>query len=273
MAKKGERGLRQDDAGVWWHHFGDGRRMRAKKFACARCGTTFWSWRAKRFCSGLCQHVPNAEWIPANQVCAFCGQSFSGKTSQRFCSHECAARSMHAGRTVTTPETDAMDLVNGNNPRYNRDENGQWWYLAGARGDRTRAYVRRCPRCQRPFLYSIFHSKGEHCSKSCGLRALYDAHPGKRKGEKSPAWRGGKQMRRGYVWTWCPDHPSRSNTAKAYVLEHRLVMEKHLGRYLTRDEHVHHINGIRDDNRIENLELWTHAHPSGIRVRDMEREP
>src|SRR5215216_5161000 len=69
-------------------------------------------------------------------------------------------------------------------------------------------------------------------------------------------WKGGiSKHSEGYRLIWMPDHPRANH--QGYVPEHRLVMEQYLGRYLKPHEEVHHINGIKDDNRIENLQLVT----------------
>lgn len=72
-------------------------------------------------------------------------------------------------------------------------------------------------------------------------------------GSKNYFWKGGRTKNAmGYIRIYSPNHPSSLHN---YVLEHRLIMEKIIGRYLTRNEIVHHKNGIKDDNRPENLHL------------------
>lgn len=81
------------------------------------------------------------------------------------------------------------------------------------------------------------------------------------RGTNNPNWRGGRTRRQdGYVLIHSPNHPFANN---GYVLEHRLVIEKILGRYLASGELVHHRNGVKDDNRPENLELLVHANHYG----------
>lgn len=72
-------------------------------------------------------------------------------------------------------------------------------------------------------------------------------------------WKNGEIKQNGYVVVYSPNHPNANSQGKGYVKRSRLVMEKILGRYLTNNEVVHHINGIRDDDRPENLVVTTHS--------------
>lgn len=79
-------------------------------------------------------------------------------------------------------------------------------------------------------------------------------------GRNNPGWRefGSKKIlgKDGYIWVKvAPDNPFYSMSFANQIAEHRLVMAQHLGRCLLKGEHVHHKNGVRTDNRLENLEL------------------
>lgn len=104
--------------------------------------------------------------------------------------------------------------------------------------------------------------------KSESQKAAYKRkYPNGRFGKDHPGWKGGRTTSPGgYVWIYMPEHHRASN---GRVFEHILVAEEKLGRKVTRDEVVHHINHVKTDNRPENLEVVGR----GEHVRNHFNEP
>ena len=140
--------------------------------------------------------------------------------------------------------------------------------------NRNQPVVFKCLSCKKPYELPIWKTrlKGKPDRKFCSHECKHDYWGLVGRADKRRI--NGKRhvTGAGYIYVCQPDHPSVKGKSYKYVAEHRLVMEKKLGRYLVKGENVHHINCIKSDNRPENLELWITGQPNGQRVSDLIKE-
>lgn len=117
--------------------------------------------------------------------------------------------------------------------------------------------IKKCLSCGKGFkTYPC--RVGKFCSYSCNNKmkpgTFRKGHNGL-KGEAHGNWKGGVIRNScGYIWVYSPSHPFKD--IRGYVLQHRLIVEKRIKRYLAPTEVVHHINRKRSDNRSLNLRLY-----------------
>ena len=76
-------------------------------------------------------------------------------------------------------------------------------------------------------------------------------------GKNKAKWKGGETTCNGYVYIYSPLHPNKNKMGKGYVKRARLVMEKTIGRFLSKDEIVHHVDGNRSNDSLSNLTITT----------------
>lgn len=135
-----------------------------------------------------------------------------------------------------------------------------------------------CKKCKRKYAASSRHKlcprcRGRQYRKPCDICGGLKQRKSKvcqkcyLQGKQYPYSQKKHVSKDGYLYVYYKAHPYADKSGR--VLEHRLVFEQKLGRYLLPLESVHHKNGVRNDNRIENLELWSKVQPTGARVENL----
>lgn len=210
---------------------------RRPKALCEQCGKEFIQQKnIVRFCSRECAYTSLTLTENLKRPCPVCQKVFKPRTGQKTCSHACGQN-----LEQRTPKT----CLICKKLFFNRKHPEATMCSRECRGiSRRKERPTNCERCGKslPFRWRDY---SRFCSNECRRKPIGTLY----------------KTNQGYLYI---------RTEKGKALQHRVVMEQSLERPLRNDEFVHHKNGNRADNRLENLELWTSPRRQlkGFRVND-----
>ena len=209
--------------------------------------------------------------------CSFCGKEFEvivgNPKNRQWCSTQCAYNGIKKRTDGSSVEMACPHCGKIRRVPLSRVKSGRGMFCSPEcfqayrkELNEAKRYTRVCEQCDKVFKVHSGAANASHVWKYCSQDCYFNS-----KADKARKRDGEKHINsNGYVEIYMYDHPSVKNNRTKRVMEHRLVMEKVLGRYLEPYETVHHINGVRDDNSPENLEIWLQKfHPTGKRLKDV----
>lgn len=228
------------------------------------------------------------------RTCGYCGERFdatpkgrASNTPKQFCSRRCINQS-RGRKPVPDPSSfqrpcELCGQVFDATPSRPAYEPAKRFcsdcYYKGRGLPQRKRVEKVCEQCgntyELPRSWAERKNNGKHRARFCSRECAWESQRRPRGVPHQKRTDGLMVNVDGYVMRYMPDHPSiqerraRGIKSRRYVAEHRLVMEKFLGRILHPWENVHHKDGNRQHNAIENLELWVKTQPTGVRLADV----
>lgn len=216
--------------------------------ACEECGKEMYvrpaELETRRYCSNVCRG--QAQQRRTRTTCVTCGQEFvqAASVGGKYCSRACYLKDREPRKTCKTCGVALSKTA------LTYCSTACMWQ------DRRTLVTKTCTVCGAD--YTVKPSEAEtskYCSRACKDQGLRLTGPGARTVRQD-----------GYISVYYPTHPDADTNGR--ILEHRLVAEQKYGRRILPTEQVHHINGVRADNRPENLEVL----PAGDHTRQTIKE-